>query len=453
MFVQIRYKRIADGCHAMAGYNKQSMEDLFAKKSIFYSLPISIGGFFRELLAVTLFLALLERTATYDFFTFGIILFLIFLTFRVPYINSYTLLFEAFSLGQWDVKNHVGLRRHADISQNMLHILLLLAAHVCGALAAAALRVYFDVTFGTEVILGKQLDPLTQTVIAPALRVNVDNLRRFDSFWGAEDRIHRLVGKQVNSTITQLIPLSEDMDLGISSTALTVWYTTEEIGFVFLLCVCYVHIWLSAGVGENKKPVLSPFSHNYWNSLYKVCGLVVLVYFALCRAFPTAHGGLHITIYRMQYQSWNPNVRLLDDDHGETFARIFGGLIGLFLAVGYNKMLVGTEREEDDDYPGDFYYKLIWGLEPDPNHSKAKRLGKSKTQDSSSDEEQANGRRTGRVYKWKQPKAGSRDDFDVKTYNIRRCDKGGNCTDASCVVCYKNADFKLRLPHTLDHVK
>ena len=436
----------------MSGYS--SMDDMHAKRSLFYSLPITIGAFFRECFAVTLLLVLQERALNYDFFTSGLVLFLVFLTFRLPYINSYIILFEAFSLGQWDIKNHVGLRKHADASQNILHVLVVLAGNICGSLAAAALRVYFDVTYGTELMLGKELDPLTQTYVAPALQVNVDHLRNIDSFWGAEDRINRLVDDGVNGTLTQLIPLSSDNNLGIGDTALTVWYAAEEIGFVFLFCVCFVHIWLSAGVGENKKPVLNPFSHNYWYSLFKVFGLVVISYVALCRAFPTAHGSLHVTVFKLQYQAWNPNKHLIDHDHSELVGRIFGGFIGLFLAVGYNKMLVGTERSSPEDDPGDFYYKLVWGLEPDASHTKAKRLGKADGWDSSSDEERSSGRRKGRVYKWKHPRSGSRDDFDVHAYKVRKCDKGGNCMDASCVVCYnKGPDFKLRLPHTLDHVK
>jgi hypothetical protein len=441
----------------MAGYNNIGMDDAHAKRSLFYSLPITIGSFFRELLAVTLLLVLQERAFSYDFFTSGLVLFLISLTFRVPYVNTYILLFESFSLGQWDVRNYVGLRKHADASQNILHVLVILAAYICGGLAAAALRVYFDVTYGTELMLGKELDPLTQSQVAPALQVNVDHLRNIDSFWGAEHRIDRLLESGVNGTISQLVPLDGNNDLGIGDTALTVWYAAEEIGYVFLFCVCYVHIWLGAGVGENKKPHLNPFSHNYWYSLFKVFGMVVLSYVALCRAFPTAHGSLHVTIFKLQYQAWNPNKHLIDHDHSELVGRIFGGFIGLFLAVGYNKMLVGTERSSPEDDPGDFYYKLIWGLEPDAAHTKARRVGRADGGDSSSDEERSHGRRKSRAYKWNFPRAGSRDDFDVSAYKTRKCErggKGGSCMDATCVVCYnKGPDFKLRLPHTLDHVK
>lgn len=112
----------------MSGYS--SMDDMHAKRSLFYSLPITIGAFFRECLAVTLLLVLQERALNYDFFTSGLVLFLVFLTFRLPYINSYIILFEAFSLGQWDIKNHVGLRKHADASQNILHVLVVLAGNI-----------------------------------------------------------------------------------------------------------------------------------------------------------------------------------------------------------------------------------------------------------------------------------------------------------------------------------
>ena len=422
------------------GYDEVSF-----RRSIFYSLPITIGSFFRELLAVTVILILQERAATFDFFTQGLVLLLIFIAFRVPYINSYTLLFESISLGDWKVKNHVGMRKYEDPSQNIIHIVVIFIAHVCGALAAAAVRVYFDVLYGSELMFGKQPLLGPRSDLAPALTVNVNNLRKIDSFWGASSRIDRLAG--VNGTIVELFPLSAQHDLGIGSTALMIWYTSEEIGYVFILCVCYVHIWLSSGVGENKKPPLNPFSQNYWRHLFRVCLMVVLVYMSLYRAFPTAHGSLHATIFKVQYQIWNPNVRLVDDDNNETFARIFGGLIGLLLAVGYNKMLVGTERISPDDDSGDFYYKLIWGMEPDPHHSRAKRTSASNDDDSSSDEEQSKRRR---APQW----ASIRRSHSMFTSNSNK-HVDGTCSDASCSVCGLNRkpDFKLRIPHTLDHPK
>ena len=414
-------------------------DDRLSKKSIFHSLPITIGSFFRELIAVTILIVLQERAAGADFFSQGLVLLLVFLALRVPYINSYTLLFEAFSIGSWNVKNHVGMRKYEDITQNLVHVFVIFIAHVCGALAAAATRVYFEVLYGHERMYGNQPLGGPTDELAPALVVNVDHLRKLDSFWGASNRLNRLVG--VNGTITRRFPFSGTDDLGIGSTALTVWYTSEEIGYVFLLCVCYVHIWLGAGVGENKKPPLNPFSAVYWRRLFKVCLLVVLLYMALYRAFPTAHGGLHVTIYKAQCQTWNPSVKILDEDNNETFARIFGGFIGLFLAVGYNKLLVGTEKQGADDETSDFYYKLVWGLEPDPDHSRAKRV-ESYGEDYSSDEEASRGRRGG-------------DWARLSSSGKMNSAYGKHCSDPACLQCgvNKRPDFKLRIPHTMDHPK
>lgn len=416
-------------------------EDYQMRKSIFYSLPLSIGAFFRELLAVTLVLILQERAWTVDLFTPGLVLFLVLITFRMPYINSYTLLFEAMCVGDWKISNHVGLRKHEDVSQNLLHVLVIFVAHTGAAIGAAALRVYLDVIYGREVMFGKENISGMRTGLAPALEVDVDGLRRFDSFWGAESRLDRLDG--VNGTLMEVFPLSgANNNMGISSVALMVWYITEEIGYVFLLCVCYIHIWLSAGAGENKKPPINPFVRKYWNYLFKVCLLITLIYISLYRAFPTAHGSLHTTIFKVQYQAWNPNVRMVDENNNETFARIFGGFLGLMLAVGYNKALVGTEKEHADD-DGDFYYKLIWGLEPDPNHTKAKRLSNAYSSD---DEEEGWSRRKGR-----------RGYSRCSSYDVKTCDANGRCTNGTCTVCEplgaKKTGFKLRIPHVLDHPK
>jgi hypothetical protein len=427
---------------------RSGVDDDYGRHGLFYSLPITIGVFFRELFAVTLILVLQERAIAYDAFTAGLVLFLIFMSFRVPYINSYTLLFEALSLGQWEVKNHVGLRKHRDPMQNALHVLIILVAHVCGALGAAAVRVYLDVTYGTEVIRGKERDPFGQTDFAPALRVNVESLSRFDPFWGAEERMKRLAAKSANGTLMHLVPLSNEKSLGISDTSFVVWYMAEEIGFVFLLCVCYIHIWLAAGVGENHKPVLNPFRRNYWKSLFRVSVLVVFIYVALLRAFPTAHGSIHMTVFKIQYQMWNPNVRTVDDDHGEPFARFVGGFVGMLLAVGYNRMLVGTERANSEDDPGGYYYKMIWGLEPDPDHTRTKRVGRWDSEDNDDEVPRRGGA--------SQSTGGRKravDDSDVgcKTFRVRHCEKG-KCTDSTCTVCM-NSDFKLRLPHIMDYAK
>ena len=397
----------------MSGENRKSF--------LSYSLPKSMGAFFRELSAVTLLLLLQERVWAYDFFTPGLVLFLILISHRVPYINSYAFLFEFLCIDDWREPNHVGLQKHADISQNPFHGALVLAAHILAAISAAALRVYFDVTFGREIISASP-------GIVPALQVDVDGLHKFDSFWYATPHIIRLKDEMIWMVI---LPLHAGHNLGIDRMAIVSWYVTEEIGYTFLLCVCYIHIRLSAGVGVDKRSPTNPFKRAYWQALIKMCRSVMLtlVYMALYRAFPTAHGSLHMSIYKCQYQAWNPNVIVYDSDNGEIFARIVGGLFGMGLSVAYNRMLVGTERVNEAD-DGDLYYRLIWGMDPDPVHTREARVGR-------------------------QPRAKTPEWTDGYTgYGpavaivAATC---GNCGDCNTCNSQLSARKQLKLPPTLNH--
>jgi hypothetical protein len=330
-------------------------------------MPVTIGAFFRELVSVVLILILTARAAGYDFFTPGLVLFLILLTFRVPYINSYAFLFEMFCLGDWN--DHAAKPR--DPAQNLVYIFAVLLAHIGGAIAGAATRVFLDVTYGQEFVS-------VHPGLSSGLRVDVAELGRFDPFWGAQGRIGRLHAEGItNGTAVVTFPLGAGQDLGVGQLPLIVWYFAEEVGYVFLLCVCFVHIWLDSGVGENKKGTQNPFAGKYWARLFRMCWLLTFVLFALERAFPTAHGSLHVTMFKCQYQLWNPSLRLVDTDNNEPFMRIAGGVVGLLFAWAYNRLLISTERADDDDESKDYWFRLVWGFDPDDGHTKAKRFGKA----------------------------------------------------------------------------
>jgi len=325
---------------------------------------------------VTLLLLLQERAWAYDFFTPGLILFLILITCRLPYINSYTFLFETCSIDSWAATNHVGLQKNTDPIQNSIHTFFVLAAHCGAAVGTAALRVYLDVTYGKEVMS-------MQAGITPALELDVGGLSRFSgTIWSADARLSRLAAQGIhNGTLEVAIPVNSAADLGIGEMALIFWYVSEEVGCVCLLCVCYIHIWLGAGVADNKHPPMNPFKPPYWQHLFRVCVLWTLINTSLYRAFPTAHGSLHRTLYLCQYQAWNPNVHVIDTANGEAFARVIGGLIGMMFAIVYNRMLVSTEKADSSDDGSDAYYKLMWGLDRDETHTRSERIGKRKRED------------------------------------------------------------------------
>lgn len=336
-----------------------------------YSLPITLGAFFREFFAVALILTLQQRMWAYDLFTPGLVLFLLLMTLRIPYINTFAVLFEWLAMGEWDIAHHVGLHRHRTPTQNTLHVAVIMVAHVGASVCAAALRVYLDVAFGKEVGGPRPY----------VLQVNVADMIATDPFWGGQARLDRLISEGYDTlTPNATLPLGAGADLGIDRLALIAWYAGEEIGFVLLLCVCFTHIWLASGVAETSTAPNNPFAPAYWKKLFVVCLLLSMIYTALFRAFPSAHGSIHVTVFRCYYQAWSPTTRLVDTDNHEAISRVVGGIIGLMIACAYNRMLVNTEAKEDES--SDFIFPLFWGMEPDPAHTKHRRTAKADDGDS-----------------------------------------------------------------------
>jgi len=313
-----------------------------------YAIPQITSVFVREFFAVSLLLTFEARAEGVDFFNSSVVLFLILVVVRLPYINSYAFLFDVMSAPAWNIK-HVGAQHYdSDGPHNGIHALFVLAAHVLGAVAAAAGRVYCTVTFGQETVAAN--------IISPAFTVSTNTLEQFGATFGADQR---LAGLNFNGSRIASVPLKPDNQLGISGTALVIWYLCEEIAYVCLLCICFVHIWLGTGVGAAERNTPNPFRPRYWAQLCRLSIMLCLIYAALERAFPTAHGSLHVTIYKCQMQVWNPSDYQIDFTHYEHIMRAIGGLIGMGLARMYNNALVSTRENPENEY----YYRLVWGME------------------------------------------------------------------------------------------
>ena len=316
---------------------------------VFY--PILVNTFLKEYFSVTLLLLLQTRAFSYDFFTPALVFFIIFFTFRAPYINVWVLLFESFALGEWE--EAVVHYDTPTVGMWVIRIALLLIAQIGGVLSAAGCRVYFDTVYGVEVMSALP-------GISPALQVNITGLKQFDSYWNTGPRLSTLFAEGLhNGTVQAALPLGSGHDLGITATAFSSWYILEDASYVFLLLVSIIHIWLVSGASERQALPSDPFKKDYWNFLFKLCFTLTVVFAALYRAFPTAHGGFHVSLYKYLYQTWNPNVNVYDSTNGEITSRVFGQILGLFLAWAYNKMLTSTLSDEC----ADFYYALIWGVE------------------------------------------------------------------------------------------
>ena len=422
------------------------------QRTLIYSFPQTFGLFLRELLAVTFILLMEQRVGSYDYFNRAFILLLVFITFRTPYVNSYVFFFEIGSINKWANAQHAGLQKHKDFAQNLFLFVAVLGAHIGAAIGAAALRVLMDVTYGTEsVISGQNIDPV--------LGINVETLQGINTFWGTEKRLERLATAGLfNGSRSSSIPLHDISFLGLDSAAVALWYLIEEIGYVSLLCICYVHIWLGAGLAKDEMKPLEPFKPEYWKRLFRMSILLAVINTALTRCFPTAHGSLHHTIYKCQYQAWNPEMNLVDNSNQEPMIQILGGLIGVVVALIYNMVLLNTRDNTDDD---GFYYRFVWGREPVPDASD--------NQQGVQMYPERRYTRGGVRYANVAPVIGKDDDdkffaspdYDVHTICVTRCKKhpSGIGCNAECKMNMMESEaglsngFKLRIPYTLDHPK
>ena len=385
------------------------------QSKLFYVLAQLLSAAVREFFAVALFLILILRADRYDFFNSGIILFLILIVVRLPFLNSYAFIFEATTIKSWEIK-HVGVQKHGNWGYNTMHAITILVTHILAGMAAAAFKIYYEVSYGVE---GMGAQPL----IKPELVIDSHVLAKMGTEWAANERLQRL--EPWNGTKVVSIPINATEDHGIDKTALLLWYFGEDAAYVTLLCICFVHIWIGTGVVKEKDDdkanvPLNPFRPRYWQQLFKISLLLTMIQLALSRAFPTAHGSLHTTVYKLQYQAWKPGSHMVDNDNGEAAIRIIGGLIGVVLGKIYSWTLLSTKLDKDDTW----YFSLVWGMES-PFEAEKELKRKKYAMLTQNDEE------------------------DPASFS-----SGGGYDDLSAVsLTARKPDFKLRLPYTFNHPK
>jgi hypothetical protein len=218
--------------------------------------------------------------------------------------------------------------------------------------------VYFDAQYGIELIPGGG----NGTVINQGLRIDVDSLGDYSSSWFLTDRKKCFADQGTSGQIITLFPIGSHVC--VSSYMMYIWYIGEEATYVLLLCICFIHIWLGAGVADEKTPdpklPPNPFTRGYWKKLFKLSFILTGINMALTRAFPTAHGSLHNTLYYMYYEKWGVNIKLLDSDNSEATMRVIGGLVGVVISYCYSAALANTDANNADAWT----YQMLWGFDP-----------------------------------------------------------------------------------------
>ena len=296
------------------------------------------NSFFRELFAVWWLLVLNSRRAA-DLYNLSWVLLAVLLVLRVPFINSYLFLFESLTMSSWGGAHQHGFPEDTPWPYQALHSAFLLGAHVSGSILAAVTRVLLDAAYGVE-SMGSP--PLVLGASGPGLAT-------LPAWAQAAGRSSCLAGQ----TLSLTEPLMDPGQLCVSRSTMLVFFVGEEFLSTLMLLVVFFHMWMLLDRDQRRHP---PGSSEYWQDLFKVSFLLVIVNSSLTRAFPTAHQGVHTTIYYYFYQMYNPAVQLLTAD--EVWARPVGSLVALAVAWGYHYMVRYSA-------PGGWAYLFLWGYIPD----------------------------------------------------------------------------------------
>ena len=151
----------------------------------------------------------------------------------------------------------------------------------------------------------------------------------------------------------------------------------------------------------------------------------------------------------------------MDNENQEPLIRVLGGLIGVAIAFSYNKVLVATRDNKEDE---GYYYRMVWGREPVPDDvvvAPAYSADRKYTKNAP-------------ARYMKEPTASGKsgdcgyygdNSCDVRTICVSRCKihpTGVGCS-AECIksqICTSMDNesnggkaFKLRIPYVLDHPK
>jgi hypothetical protein len=297
-------------------------------------------------------------------FNSGMVLFVILIMVRVPYINSYVYLFEKAT------SNFGGRSAYdKDPVYPFVEAVAVLGGQVAGAAAAAALRVTLDVSYGRE------LHGLGSPNVRHGLSTDVAALRAYDSYWKPDTRVacFKDMGR-VNGTVTKWFPLTQaSRDFCVPYQSVSFWYLTEEAVYVLIVCMVYVHIWQLTSKRVERyegQGATDPQGRRYWETLFKLCFVLCFLNVAMTRAFPTAHGSLHKSLYYFFVDEWTPGEsKVIDDVHDEMVWRVMGGVLGGLMGVLYGRTIGSTieVRATANDASNNLYhlvYCFVWGMAP-----------------------------------------------------------------------------------------
>jgi hypothetical protein len=283
--------------------------------------------------------------------------------FRRPINNPFVTTLACASSGEWKKANVAGYPGFSALTKSwemIFYWALLIVAQLLGAVCAADIRTQSEELLGHEFIKNAAWG-------AGQLKLTAD-LTESSTCWNKDDPI---LGPAINNVVEIPIRLFRDstsnMLLGDSclSSLQWRWWFFEDLSSVLFLIVGYIHIWQWLRWDDMEKSNATPREERYWEKIVAFSVASASLGIMNTVAFPTAHAGLHTSLFLHRYQMLNDNKHVTSSEFNEPLIRAFGGVCGCLFAVVYEwivSWLNRVDRNKTDtvSMTGGVLHKLIY---------------------------------------------------------------------------------------------
>ena len=281
----------------------------------------------REFLSTMLLLLLNSRLGGSLFIAAPIVTFYINIVFRRPLNNPFVLMFACCSAGDWKRANVAGYpgynRDSTSFCELLIYCIFMTGSQLSGASAAAYVKASYAMSIGSEAL---------QT-----------------SAWGINQLNIKVAENSTYScwkNNTPPIPVrlfgDKTKDYLLDSCTATIqgqWWFLEDMCAVIFLIVSYMHIWKWLRWDDEEDGNAACTESRYWGKIVSFSVVTGALNLATTMTFPSAHAGLHTSLYIFLYQTQRSDLYITTNNMYEPLIRGGGGIVGCGLAILYEQIL------------------------------------------------------------------------------------------------------------------
>ena len=331
------------------------------------TMVILLSIFLREFVSTICLLILSSRLGGDLFIAGPIVTLYVCIVFRRPLNNPYVAFLACASSGDWrnaNVSGYPWFKRDQTSSWVIaFYFIFLLIAQGGGALAAAQIRTYNDGILGYEFMKGGAWG-------SSQLHYHA-NLVSDTTCWKKEEGAGDTAEIPVHLYgIKSATKVREDREC--SARIQWRWWMMEDLVATLFLLVTYVHVWKWLRNESIKDGPANQSTSRYWEEIISFSIASASLGFMTSIAFPTAHAGLHTSLFVTYYQHLSQDKAITAYDMGEPGYRVLGGSVGCLLAVAYEWMVawVSGDRETDTSWYQLLIYRTLYVSEMPMKNSK-----------------------------------------------------------------------------------